>query len=195
MSDQNKNSGEKEGFSIENAIEAFIFSSRWILAIFYIGLVLGLFGLAIKFVLHFYHFGSELIHMNETETLLGVLALVDTTLLANLMLIVIFSGYENFVSVIGVAQDSPDRPKWMGDIDFAGLKLKLIGSIVALSGINLLAAFLDMQVLETELHKHLSNQQLAWMVGIHVTFMITGVLFALTEKIAEKKENSQHKSD
>lgn len=192
MSDQNKNINEKEGFSIENAIEGFIFSSRWILAIFYIGLVLGLFGLAIKFVLHFYHFGSELLHMNETETLLGVLALVDTTLLANLMLIVIFSGYENFVSVIGVAQDSPDRPKWMGDIDFAGLKLKLIGSIVALSGINLLAAFLDMQVLETELHKHLTNQQLGWMVGIHITFMLTGVLFALTEKIAEKKESSTH---
>lgn len=102
------------------------------------------------------------------------------TLLGNLMIIVIFSGYENFVSVIGVAQESPDRPKWMGDVDFAGLKLKLIGSIVALSGINLLGVFLNME------HNKWTNEQLAWMVGIHITFMVTGVMFAMSEKIAEK---------
>lgn len=176
----NQQPPQKEGFSFEGFIEAFIFSSRWILALFYVGLVFALFGLGIKFIQHFYHFGMELFYLNDTDTLLGILGLVDMTLLGNLMIIVIFSGYENFVSVIGVAQESPDRPKWMGDVDFAGLKLKLIGSIVALSGINLLGVFLNME------HNSWSNEQLGWMVGLHVTFMVTGVMFAMSEKIAEK---------
>lgn len=177
---------KKEGLSLEGLIELFIFSSRWILALFYIGLIFSLFGLGIKFIQHFYHFSTELLHMNDTETLLGILGLVDMTLLGNLMIIVIFSGYENFVSVIGVAQESPDRPKWMGDVDFAGLKLKLIGSIVALSGINLLGVFLNME------HNTWTNEQLGWMVGLHVTFMVTGVMFAMSERIAEKHVGESH---
>lgn len=185
MQDDNHSPKDK-GFNAEALIEAFIFSSRWILALFYVGLVFALFGLGIKFIQHFYRFSIDLIHLDDTETLLGILGLVDMTLLGNLMIIVIFSGYENFVSVIGVAQESPDRPKWMGDVDFAGLKLKLIGSIVALSGINLLGVFLNME------HNTWTNEQLGWMVGLHVTFMITGVMFAMSEKIAEKHITEKH---
>ena len=181
-----KSLSSSKGFNIESFIEMFIFSSRWILALFYVGLVFALFGLGVKFIQHFYHLSLELFHLNDTETLLGILGLVDMTLLGNLMIIVIFSGYENFVSVIGIAQESPDRPKWMGDVDFAGLKLKLIGSIVALSGINLLGVFLNME------HNTWTNVQLGWMVGLHVTFMVTGVMFAMSEKIAEKHA-SEHK--
>jgi len=180
--DSNDNNNE-EGFSIEDTLESFIFHSRWILAIFYVVLAFALFELGLKFLQHFYHFTADIWDMSETDTLLGILGLVDNTLLANLLILVIFSGYENFVSIIGVAQDSPDRPKWMGGIDFAGLKLKLIGSIVALSGIYLLSAFLNVR------NNTLSSEQLGWMVGLHLTFVITGVLFALSEKIAEKKEN------
>lgn len=182
MSHDQKSPEPNSGFHIENFLEAFIFHSRWILAIFYLILVLALFALGVKFIQHFYHFSVDIFHMSETETTLSILSLVDMTLLANLMLIVIFSGYENFVSVIGIAQDSPDRPKWMGDVDFAGLKLKLIGSIVALSGINLLGAFLNMK------SDTFTEHQLGWMVGIHLTFVVTGVLFALSEKISEKPE-------
>jgi len=182
MSNDHQQSEQKTGFHLENFLEAFIFHSRWILAIFYLLLVLALFALGIKFIQHFYHFSADIFAMNETDTLLGILGLVDMTLLGNLMIIVIFSGYENFVSVIGIAQDSQDRPKWMGDVDFAGLKLKLIGSIVALSGINLLGAFLNMK------SDTFTEHQLAWMVGIHLTFVVTGVLFALSEKISEKPE-------
>lgn len=182
MSHNSKSEDQRSGFHIENFLEAFIFHSRWILAIFYLFLVLALFALGVKFIQHFYHFGIEIFDMDETDTVLSILGLVDMTLLANLMIIVIFSGYENFVSVIGIAQDSPDRPKWMGDVDFAGLKLKLIGSIVALSGINLLGAFLNMK------SNAFTEHQLGWMVGIHLTFVVTGVLFALSEKISEKKE-------
>ena len=110
-----------------------------------------------------------------------MLSLVDKTLLANLLLLVIFSGYENFVSVIGVARRSTDRPKWMGGVDFASLKLKLIGSIVALSGINLLAAFLEIETA--------NKVDLAWQIGLHVVFLFTGVLFALSEKIAAHAED------
>ncbi len=182
MSHDKKSSKVQSGFHIENFLEAFIFNSRWILANFYFLLVLALFALGIKFIQHFYHFGADIFEMDETKTVLSILGLVDMTLLANLMIIVIFSGYENFVSVIGIAQDSQDRPKWMGDVDFAGLKLKLIGSIVALSGINLLGAFLNMK------NDTFTEHQLGWMVGIHLTFVVTGVLFALSEKISEKPE-------
>lgn len=164
--------------SVEELLERFIFSVRWVLAPFYIGLALALVLLAIKFGQEFLHFAGHIFAASETDTLLGILGLIDKTLLGNLMILVIFSGYENFVSLIGSAQDSPDRPKWMGDVDFAGLKLKLIGSIVALSGINLLGAFLNL--------KNWEQQELGWMVGIHLTFVVTGVLFALSEKIGHQ---------
>jgi uncharacterized protein (TIGR00645 family) len=177
-----------DGFSVENFLEAFIFHSRWILAIFYLLLVFALVGLCIKFIQHFYHFSVNIFDLSETDTLLAILGLVDMTLLANLLILVIFSGYENFVSIIGVAQESQDRPKWMGGIDFAGLKLKLIGSIVALSAIYLLSAFLNLKTMD---HAYM-NQELGWMVGLHLTFVITGVLFALSEKISEKPSGHTH---
>lgn len=166
---------------IELMLEKCIFASRWILAPFYIGLVLALLLLGFKFLQEFFHFAASIAALSETETLLGILGLIDKTLLGNLLILVIFSGYENFVSMIGIAQGSPDRPRWMGEVDFAGLKLKLIGSIVALSGINLLGALLNL--------KNWSPQDLGWMVGIHITFVVTGVLFALSEKIGHKNDH------
>jgi len=161
---------------IEHALESVIFASRWLLVPFYLGLVAALGFLAYSFLFEFYHFAELALGHSETDLLLGILGLIDMTLLGNLMILVIFSGYENFVSVINIAENSKDRPKWMGDVDFAGLKLKLIGSIVALSGINLLGAFLNL--------KEWSTEQLAWMVGIHMTFVVTAVLFAMSEKIS-----------
>lgn len=169
--------GSKD-LGIENFLEKIIFASRWLLAPFYVGLVLALALLAFKFMQEFLHFSGSIISASETDTLLGILSLIDKTLLGNLLILVIFSGYENFVSVIGVAQNSPDRPKWMGGVDFAGLKLKLIGSIVALSGINLLGAFLNLKMWKSD--------ELGWMVGIHLVFVVTGVLFALSEMINHK---------
>ncbi len=161
--------------ALETLTERFIFGSRWLLAPFYVLLALALFGLGIKFVLEFLHFASHLIEASETDTLLMILGLIDKVLLANLLILVIFSGYENFVSLIGAAQESEDRPKWMGEVDFAGLKLKLIGSIVALSGINLLGAFLNIRAHD--------SWELGWMVGIHLTFVVTGVLYAMSERM------------
>lgn len=161
--------------AIEKGLELFIFNSRWVLSIFYVFLVLALFILAIKFVQEFVHFSFSFWDASEAELVSGILGLVDKTLLANLMILVIFSGYENFVSVIGAAKNSDDRPSWMGEVNFAGLKLKLIGSIVALSGINLLAAFLEISTTDKD--------NLGWMIGIHLVFVVTAVLFALSERI------------
>ena len=175
MSQAPNNSRPDQSGFIEKNLEKLIFNSRWILAIFYVFLVISLVILAIKFLQEFIHFGSSFWAASEAEFLTSVLGLVDKTLLANLLILIIFSGYENFVSVIGAAKDSPDRPTWMGEVDFAGLKLKLIGSIVALSGINLLAAFLEISTTNKE--------DLGWMIGIHLVFVITGVLFALSERV------------
>lgn len=155
-------------------IEKIIYRSRWILAAFYLILVATLFLVAIKFVKEFAHFAVIFWNASEAEFVTGVLEIVDKTLLGNLLILIIFSGYENFVSVIGAAKNSADRPKWMGGVDFASLKLKLIGSIVALSGINLLAAFLEIDTTNKE--------NLGWMVGIHLTFVVTGLIFALSER-------------
>jgi len=159
---------------LEAFIEKMIYRSRWILAAFYLILVATLFLVAIKFVKEFAHFAMIFWNASEAEFVTGVLEIVDKTLLGNLLILIIFSGYENFVSIIGAAKNSPDRPKWMGGVDFAGLKLKLIGSIVALSGINLLAAFLEIDTT--------NKDNLGWMVGIHLTFVVTGLIFALSEK-------------
>ncbi|NQW70685.1 MAG: YqhA family protein [Betaproteobacteria bacterium] len=165
----------------EVLIEKIIFRSRWILAGFYLLLVATLFLVAIKFVKEFAHFAMIFWDATEAEFVTGVLEIVDKTLLGNLLILIIFSGYENFVSVIGAAKNSTDRPKWMGGVDFAGLKLKLIGSIVALSGINLLAAFLEISTTNKE--------NLGWMVGIHLTFVVTGLIFALSERYMHQERH------
>jgi len=129
---------------ITHAIETGLFKSRYLLMPLYIGLVGVLVLLAIRFVQEFVniilHFGDE----TGQEFVLEILALLDLTLLANLIIIVIFAGYENFVSRIDAAHDSVDRPHWMGTIDFSGLKIKLIGSLVAISVIELLKDFIEL---------------------------------------------------
>jgi uncharacterized protein (TIGR00645 family) len=170
---------------IESLIENIVFRSRWILAPMYLGLVGGLVFMFIKFVQEFAHISIHIFSAPEREVLLSVLALVDITLVANLLIMVIFSGYENFVSKIDVANHK-DRPSWMGKVDYSGLKLKLIGSIVAISAIDLLRAFMNQSGGEGAMP--LGHEQMAWMVGLHMTFIISGVLFAWMDSIAASTE-------
>ena len=116
------------------------------------------------------------------EITLKILELLDVVLLGNLIIIVIFAGYENFVSKINVATDSIDRPHWMGTIDFSGLKIKLIGSLVAISVIELLKDFIELSG-DAEV-----GEGTVWRVLIHLTFVLSGVLFALMDWIADKRE-------
>jgi uncharacterized protein (TIGR00645 family) len=161
--------------SLERALETFLFASRWLLAPFYVGLVACLVFLLYKAGQEILHFATIVPTAKESEVILGVLALIDLTFTGSLIVIVIFSGYENFVSKIDIAQHK-DWPDWMGKIDFTGLKLKLLSSIVAISGIQLLKAFMDL--------KNLTDRELIWYVVIHMVFVVSGILLAWTDKLS-----------
>ncbi|MBF0093016.1 MAG: TIGR00645 family protein [Alphaproteobacteria bacterium] len=161
---------------MERVLEKLIFRSRWLMAPFYLGLVGALLLLLVKFSQEFIHIVPHVLEMNENQMILAVLSLIDMSLAGNLLLMVIFAGYENFVSKIDTG-DSEDRPEWMGKVDFSGLKLKLIASIVAISGIHLLKAFMNVDVQNKE--------NLAWMLAIHMAFVVSGVLLAVMDRIVE----------
>jgi uncharacterized protein (TIGR00645 family) len=163
---------------VESGLEKFIFNSRWLLAPFYLGLVLALALLLVKFFKEFLHFAPLVFNAEGGEVIIGLLSLIDVVMVANLLIIIVFAGYENFVSRINTG-DHEDRPSWMGHVGFAELKMKLIGSIVAISGIELLKAFMHVESMTTE--------QLAWKVGIHMAFVLSGVLFALMDRITAGK--------
>lgn len=171
---------------IEKLLEMLIFNSRWLLAPFYVGLVLSIVVLLVKFVQEFLHFAPGIIESSESAAILSILTLVDMALVANLLIIIIFSGYENFVSKIDSA-GHVDRPDWMGKVDFSALKLKLIGSIVAISAIELLKAFVNMDDI---LAKDNGQQQLIWKVAIHMVLVVSGVLFAVMDRMSEGKKDA-----
>lgn len=166
---------------VEHSIEKFLFSSRWFLAPFYIGLSAAILLLLWAFVLEFIHLVAGITTMTPSIAVLGVLSLIDLSLAGNLLLIVIFSGYENFVSKFSV-EGHEDRPGWQGKVDFSALKLKLVASIVAISGIHLLKVFMNVA--------DIPDREIQWMVAIHLVFVVSGVLLALMDKIA----SSSHKS-
>lgn len=166
---------------IENTVERLIFGSRWLLAPFYLGLVLALALLLVKFAKEFIHFAPLVFTAEGGDVIIGLLSLIDVVMVANLIIIIVFAGYENFVSRINTG-DHEDRPSWMGHVGFAELKMKLIGSIVAISGIELLKAFMHVE--------SLSNEQLGWKVGIHMTFVLSGVLFAVMDRISAGKPSA-----
>jgi uncharacterized protein (TIGR00645 family) len=173
---------------ISDTIERGIFWSRWLLAPLYVGLVGVLAVLAYKFVLEFI---TLIQHVNSSDNhvfVLDLLALLDFVLLANLILIVLFAGYENFVSKIEVAEDSVDRPYWMGTVDFSGLKIKLIGSLVAISVIELLKDFIE---LSQNPHEEV-GQGTIWRVIIHLTFVVSGVLFSVMDWISDNRVIRSH---
>ena len=172
---------------IEHALEVTIFNSRWLLAPFYLGLVVSIALLLFKFGQDFFHMLSTIFTMSESEVILAILTLVDMSLVASLLLIIIFSGYENFVSKIDTAGHE-DRPSWMGKVDFSGLKIKLIASIVAISAIELLKAFVNVSSLgvASDLATWtVADKQLAWKVVIHFVLIVSGVLFAVMDRVAE----------
>lgn len=163
----------------ERVIEAILFQSRWTLAPFYLGLALCL-------LLMLFHFARELVHFivkipeaTESDVILGVLALIDITFTANLVLIVIFSGYENFVSKF--EHEDEDRPEWMTKVDFGGLKQKLMTSIVAISAIQVLKAFMNIN----QTAGAPDTTKLAWLVGIHVLFLGSLLAVVIADRVSD----------
>lgn len=160
---------------LENLIESGLFASRWLLAPFYLGLIGALVILLYSFVAELVHFFLSLSDLTADKAVLGVLSLIDLSLAGNLLVIVIFSGYDNFVSKLDVT-DHKDRPEWQGTVDFAALKLKLVASIVAISGIHLLKVFMNVN--------QIPDREVQWMVTIHLVFVLSGVLLALMDRIS-----------
>ncbi|HWM61085.1 MAG TPA: TIGR00645 family protein [Rhizomicrobium sp.] len=171
---------------LETVLEQALFKSRWLLAPFYLGLVVSLAMLLAAFAAELIHAVPNAMRLSEVDSekvILAVLGLIDLSLAGNLVVIVIFSGYENFVSKIHT-ENAEDRPSWMGTLDFSGLKMKLIGSIVAISAISLLRAFMTL----TEHDVPVDEPRLRWMLMLHLTFVASGLLFAAMDWIGNRAE-------
>lgn len=161
--------------NIETAIERGLIASRWMMAPFYIGLCGALLLLLISFIQELHHYVMLVPDLSPSDTVLAALSLIDLSLAGNLLLIVIYSGYENFVSKMDVREDD-DKFEWRGTVDFSALKLKLIASIVAISGIHLLKVFMDVA--------KFSDRDIEYMLVIHVVFVVSGVLLACMDRVA-----------
>src|ERR1700760_3429129 len=160
--------------AIERGLEALLFNSRWLMAPFYLGLVVSLAALLYKFVMLVWEFILHVPAAKESDIILGVLSLIDVSLTGNLILIVVFSGYENFVSRIDPG-DHLDWPDWMTKVDFAGLKQKMLASIVAISAIQVLKAFMNIDVA-------LDATKMGWLVGVHLVFVVSALILALSDR-------------
>jgi len=178
-------------FRFQNILEGSIFASRWILAPLYLCLVLTLPIIGFKFLQEFCHL---LTHFNSLTTqlmVIAVLELVDVVLVGNLLMMIIFCGYENFISKIELAAHHVDRPSWMGKIDYSGLKQKIIGSIVAISSIELLKVFIDLGSIDhsaSEAEMSFFRWKMFGMIILHAVFVVSGLIFAITEKNIHEEE-------
>ena len=160
---------------MERMIERLLLGSRWILAPVYLGMSLALIALSVKFFQEVYRVLSHVWTLPEADLILAILALVDMVLVASLLVLVMFSGYENFVSRIEV-EDGGERLGWLGKLDSGTLKLKVAASIVAISSIHLLRAFMNLG--------EVPNDKLAWYVVIHLTFVFSALLMGVLDRVS-----------
>jgi uncharacterized protein (TIGR00645 family) len=170
---------------IERKFEQGLFASRWLMAPMYLGLVVSLAMLSVVFLRELAYYAPQVLTMSAEKAILVVLTLIDLTLAANLLVIVMFSGYENFVSKLDIGPTA-DRPDWMGTVDFGGLKMKLIASIVAISGIHLLKRFMEIGQKPGE--QIFGDRELTWLVVIHLVFVVSGVLMAAMDWLAARSK-------
>lgn len=161
----------------EEIFEKTLFASRWIMAPMFLGLSLALIALGFKFFQEAWHVFSQLIEMEEADLVLTVLAMIDIVLVGSLIIMVMFSGYENFVSTIDAK--GSDSLNWLGKLDAGTLKLKVAASIVAISSIHLLRIFMQAQTIE--------NNKIMWYVILHMTFVVSAVLLGVLDKISFAK--------
>lgn len=159
---------------VERIFENILYASRWVLAPVYIGLSLALFLLGAKFFQEVFHAAPVVFAMSESDLVLLILSLVDMALVGGLLVMVMFSGYENFISRIDVDGDT-EKLAWLGKLDAGSLKQKVAASIVAISSIHLLKAFMNAA--------QISNDKLMWYVIIHLTFVLSALGMAYVDKM------------
>ena len=160
---------------MERLIEKALFASRWLLAPIFLGLSLALVALAIKFFQELFHVITVIITMTESELILSILSMIDMALVGSLIVMVMFSSYENFVSKIDL-DEKDEKLDWLGKLDSGSLKLKVAASIVAISSIHLLQKFMEVQTID--------NDKLIWYVVIHMTFVLSALLLAVLDRVA-----------
>jgi uncharacterized protein (TIGR00645 family) len=177
------------GSKLEAVTEKALFSSRWILAPIFLGLSLALLALGVKFFQEAYHLIAEVLVKEEADLVLKVLALIDISLVGSLIVMVMFSGYENFVSTIDAK--GTDSLGWLGKMDSGTLKLKVAVSIVAISSIHLLRIFMQVSDKVTlddgALVDKYTNSQIMWYVILHMTFVLSAVLLGVLDKMSFAK--------
>jgi uncharacterized protein (TIGR00645 family) len=159
---------------MEKTIETLLYASRWVLAPIYLGLSAALFLLGIKFFQEVVHSVPAVLEMKEADLVLLTLSLVDMALVGGLLVMVMLSGYENFVSRIDVGEDA-EKLTWLGKLEFGSLKQKVAASIVAISSIHLLKAFMNAP--------HVANDKLMWYVIIHMTFVLSAIGMAYVDRM------------
>ncbi len=167
---------------IERILENVMYSSRWLLAPIYLGLSVALLFLGVKFFGELIHVAPNILDISESNLVLVVLSLIDMALVGGLIVMVMFSGYENFVSKLDVEVSDDDKPSWMGTMDANSLKNKVAASIVAISSIHLLRIFMSIQPDDTSA----SNERLLVYVVIHMTFVASAFAMGYLDKISKK---------
>ena len=165
------------GSKLEEVTEKALFASRWILAPIFLGLSLALMALGVKFFQEAYHLIAEVFIKDEASLVLKVLSLIDISLVGSLIVMVMFSGYENFVSTIDAK--GTDTLGWLGKMDSGTLKLKVAVSIVAISSIHLLRIFMKVETTD--------NDKIMWFVILHMTFVVSAVLLGVLDKMSFAK--------
>lgn len=161
---------------LERFIETMLYASRWLLAPIFLGLSLGLLALGIKFFQEMFHLLPMVLETSESDLVLTVLALIDLALVGSLLVMVMFSGYENFVSQMDI-QEGNEKLGWLGKLDAGTLKLKVAASIVAISSIHLLKIFVNAE--------KIPDNKLLWYVVIHLTFVVSAFIVAYMDKITK----------
>ena len=162
-------------------VEAIIFSSRWLIAPFLLGLVVGLAALVLKFLIKLYEFVIHIPGAPPADVIVGILTLVDLTLVASLIVLVICSIYDNFITDIDPAKH-PEWPEGLVKIGFSGLKQKLFGAIAVIAAVNVLEWFMDIE-------RQADNIKLAWVVGILLAFAVSMLILAIADRLTEARDD------
>jgi uncharacterized protein (TIGR00645 family) len=168
---------------MERLIEKTMYATRWLMAPIYLGLSLALLALGIKFFQEVFHIVPVIFSMKEVDLILVVLSLIDISLVGGLIVMVMFSGYENFVSRLDIEGDS-DKLGWLGKLDSNSLKNKVAASIVAISSIHLLKIFMDTE--------NIPNDKIMWYLLIHMTFVLSAFAMGYLDKITKEAGNKDN---
>jgi uncharacterized protein (TIGR00645 family) len=160
---------------IEQFIESIILASRWLLVVFYLGLTVSLGLYAISFMRKLWEYTTKVMVLEETDAILKILSLIDASLVASLVVMVIISGYENFVSRFDIVDEKSQELAWLGKIDASSLKIKVASTIVAISSIHLLQVFLNAN--------EYTDSKLMWLTVIHMAFVLSALLLAYIDKV------------